>query len=232
MTTISSTSPGRILIVEDESDLRDAIAAYLEIAGHEVRGVSTITGAEKWLARNACDILVLDLGLPDGDGLQWLRSRPDLRGRGIIITSARGNNEERLEGIKAGADIYLVKPVLQEELASLIENLLHRLESRPSSAWRLNSTKWLIESPEGIAIQLTHSEHVLLGCLASTPGQPVAREQMIHRLGHDPAVYDPRRLEIMVRRLRNKCKDILGYALPLETAPRQGYAFIAAIVVG
>jgi len=220
-----------ILVIEDEPDLLDAIVRYLQLDGYVVFAAATLQAAEHWLTQQDMDILVLDLGLPDGDGLNWLSTRPGLREKGVIMTTARGEGSSRVSGVRAGADVYLVKPVQLEELSALVRNLLHRLNRLDQPSWTLDSQSWNLLSPQGQAVKLTHSEQVLLIELARSPGASVAREVLITALGQNPEIYDPRRMEIMVRRLRNKAKETLGYELPLETAHRKGYAFTAPISV-
>lgn len=219
----------RVLIVEDEPDLQEAMVSYLNMEGLVADGVGSLQAATRWMTTHAYDVLVLDLGLPDGDGLAWLDSGVDVRDKGVIITTARGESAHRISGIKAGADVYLVKPVLLEELGSLIRNLVRRIRPETPRTWMLSTMTWSIASPEGQSIKLTHSEHTLLSHLARFAGKPVPREELVVSLGHDPDVYDARRMEIMVRRLRTKAREVLGYALPLETVHRCGYAFTAPI---
>lgn len=225
----TKTGPTRVLIVEDEADLRDAMVAFLEMDNIAADGVADLQAAQRWIEQHPFDILVLDLGLPDGDGLQWLSRRRDMADKGVIICSARGEGEQRVAGVKAGADIYLVKPVQLEELASLVHNLARRLTRQRPQVWELNPLSWSLLSPEGQAIALTHSEQELLTSLAHAPGKVVARDDIVQHLGHNPDNYDPRRLEIMVRRLRAKAKAQLGYALPINTVHGQGYAFTAQL---
>ena len=221
----------RVLVIEDEPDLREAMVSYLRMDQMVAIGAGGLLEAERLLVVHDFDVLVLDLGLPDGDGLAWLASHPALGSKGVVITTARGEACARISGVRAGADVYLVKPVQLEELAALICNLWRRLRPMASKAWVLDATSWSLLAPEGAAIKLTHSEQVLLIELARVPGQSVTRDELALALGHDPNVYDPRRMEILVRRLRNKAKELLGYELPLETAHRQGYAFTAPILV-
>ena len=223
--------PVRVLIVEDEADLLEATVTYLRMDGMQVEGVSSLQAADEWLFAHEHDILVLDLGLPDGDGLEWLGPRPWLRDKGVITTTARGDASQRISGIRSGADLYLVKPVELEELSYAVQNLHRRIHRITSKQWTLNLTNWLLQSPEGRPIKLTHGESTLLKCLAESPGMPVSRDALVTELGHSPAHYDPRRLEIMVRRMRNKTQDILGYPLPFETVHGKGYAFTAAIAL-
>lgn len=219
----------RVLVIEDEPDLRDALVIYLNMEGAMAHGVATLAQAVDWMGEHDFDILLLDLGLPDGDGLSWLKRRQDLQDKGVIITSARSDALTRVTGIRAGADVYLVKPVLPEEIVSLVFNLMRRLRGQVSQYWILSQTQWLLQSPDGRSLKLTHQEHLLMLRLAKSRGQAVSRFELAQSLGFDPAQYDYRRLEVLVRRLRNKAKDDWGVALPLETAHRQGYAFAANI---
>lgn len=227
----SSNMAAHILVIEDEPDLLAAMVRYLQLEGYVPFAAPSLKAAEHWLTQHDMDIIVLDLGLPDGDGLAWLGSRPGLRDKGVIMTTARGEGSSRVSGVRAGADVYLVKPVQLEELTALIRNLLHRLHRVDQPSWTLDVRSWNLISPEGQAIKLTHSEQILMIELARVPGSSVKREVLVTALGQNPEIYDPRRMEIMVRRLRNKAKETLGYDLPVETAHRQGYAFTAPISI-
>jgi len=221
----------RVLVIEDEPDLREAMVSFLQLENMDAVGVSGLKAAEAALANEHFDVLVLDLGLPDGDGLVWLSSQHGLSDKGVIITTARGEATSRITGVRAGADVYLVKPIQLEELAALIRNVIRRMRPAATNQWTLDVTTWCLLSPEGVSIKLTNSERVLLLDLAQVPGQSVSRDHLVRSLGHNPDYYDHRRMEILIRRLRNKAKDLLGYDLPLETAHRQGYAFTSAIEV-
>lgn len=227
--TTTDTLPGRVLVIEDEADLLEALVTYLNMEGFVADGVSSLNTATQWMRTHKFDVLVLDLGLPDGDGLKWLSDRDQLRDKGVIITTARGEGSQRIEGIRTGADVYLVKPIQLEELASLVHNLMRRIRSNTSPRWMLSRMNWTLQSPSGVGIKLTHSESVLLHKMAHHAGEAVSRQDLVLSLGHDPEVYDFRRMEILVRRLRTKGKDTLGSELPIETVHRMGYAFTAPI---
>ena len=222
---------GRVLVIEDETHLLDATVTFLNMEGFVADGVSSLAMASQWMRTHALDVLVLDLGLPDGDGLQWLSQTEQLRGKGVVITTARGQTQQRIEGIRAGADVYLVKPIQLEELASLVANLMRRMRSAASPSWSIDRTHWILRTGTGLAVKLTHSEAVLLIKMAERPGQVVPRQDLVLSLGHDPQHYDFRRMEILVRRLRNKVKTDLGCELPLETVRKVGYAFTAILQV-
>lgn len=227
---MQNTAPTRILVIEDEPDLREAIVSFLCMEKFDAFGAGTLSEAERWMARHHFDILMLDLGLPDGDGIEWLSARNDLGNRGVIIATARGAAHDRLLGLKAGSDAYLMKPVQLEELAIVA----HRLALRTRSAvrqWQLDTLSWQLSDPEGASVKLTGSETRLLGYVCRRPGTVIPREELIAGLGYDPLTYDPRRLEILIRRLRNKARDQLCSALPLESVYGKGFSFTAAVSV-
>ncbi len=223
----------RVLLIEDEGPLREATVAYLNLDGCQAHGVGTLAEAERWILTQDFDVLLLDLGLPDGDGLEWLLKRKSaLATKGVIITTARGESTDRISGVRAGSDVYLVKPVALEELSASIANLHRRLgQGSPMPSWRIDRATWLLYTPQGQSVKLTGSEMAVMCALARQPGVTVPRDDLIVELGCKPDSYDPRRMEILVRRLRNKVSDSTDMSLPLETVHRQGYVFVNAIVV-
>ncbi len=223
----------RVLVIEDEGPLREATVAYLHLDGCQAQGVGKLAEAERWVLSQDFDVLLLDLGLPDGDGLEWLlRHKSRLATKGVIITTARGESADRIAGVRAGSDVYLVKPVALEELSASIANLHRRLsQASPMASWRIDRATWLLYTPQGQSVKLTGSEMAVMCALARQPGVTVPRDDLIVELGCKPDSYDPRRMEILVRRLRNKVSDNTDTALPLETVHRQGYVFVNAIAV-
>ena len=219
---------GRVLVVEDEAPLRDAMVTFLKMEGLSAEGVGTLHAANLWRASNEMDLMILDLGLPDGDALRWLEVHPAGQA-GLIISSARGHPQERIAGMQAGADAYLVKPVQLEELSLLAHKLLKRLRTPTSTAWVLDEVNWTLTNPAGQLLKLTHSETLVIHRLSQSPGKAISKNDMALALGHQPAAYDMRRMEILIRRLRKKARNTLGDDLPLETAHRYGYAFTAVL---
>jgi len=226
----TSSASCKVLIVEDEAPLRDAMVTFLRMDGLAVDGVGSLHAARVWRASNEADVIVLDLGLPDGDALEWLKSNP-IGHAGLIISSARGLPQERIKGMQSGADGYLVKPVQLEELSLLVQKLLKRVAQSRNQTWTLDKVNWMLKAPSGLQIKLTHSEAQVIYKLVQAPGAAVSKDELVLALGLQPATYDMRRLEILIRRLRNKAKEILGRDLPLETAHRVGYAFAASVKI-
>jgi two-component system OmpR family response regulator len=226
----ATTSPGRVLIVEDEALLRDAMVTFLKMEGLAVEGVGTLHAAKLWRAANDMDLMILDLGLPDGDALKWLKTNP-AGNAGLIISTALGHPQDRIAGMQAGADAYLVKPVQLEELSLLAHKLLKRIKTSVNTTWILDKLNWTLANPAGHILKLTHSETLIILKLSNSPGKAVSKNDIAMALGHQPASYDMRRMEILIRRLRNKARENLGIDLPLETAHRYGYAFTAMLEI-
>lgn len=221
----------RILVVEDEADLRGAVVSYLKLNEFAAEGVGSVQAMDNWLETKDCDLIVLDLGLPDGDGIT-LAGRLRRRNRGVIICTARGTPAERVRGLIQGADHYLVKPVDLVELVAVARNLAGRiLADAPATAWRLDTRRWTLTAPDRPPVSLTRSEVVLLSALAEQVGTAVARDALIVRMGHNPQTYDVRRMEILVRRLRRKVEETAAEPLPLQTVHALGYAFTAPVTV-
>lgn len=224
----------RVLVVEDEPDLCEAMVSYLNLEGFLTDGVGSTSAADAWLQTHPVDIVVLDVGLPDCDGISWLNQSEAIKGKGIVMATARHELQDRLRGLKAGADAYLVKPIDLEELQAIVRNVAGRIElckTLPTTDWHLDALGWSLTAPDGSTIKLTRSETLLLNVLATQPGQTVSKDVLIGALGHRPDSYDPRRMEIMVRRLRNKVRTQTSVQFPLETDHGQGYAFAAQITL-
>lgn len=225
-----------VLLIEDETETLEALASYLRLHELSVYEASTLSEANRVLQSLTMDVIVLDIELPDGCGLTWLKQNPaTCKDTGLIIVSAHHQEPTRLKGLELGADAFLRKPLAARELYLQLENLATRLR-RPSptamETWSLNRFQWQITSPKGRAVTLTLSEIQLLQTLARWSGHPVPRIEIIRGLGADPMSYDERRLETMVRRLRQKVREGTGgQSLPLITVRGVGYAFKAGLSV-
>jgi DNA-binding response OmpR family regulator len=218
----------KVLIIEDEPDLCEGITSFLQLEGIDATGVTSSHAADAWLNQHQTDIILLDIGLPDQDGVTWLRQRQS-HPFGIIITSARGELSDRMRGLSAGADAYLVKPVELSELILIIRNLAQRLGFQSTPIWSINPLTWALTTPDKRQVRLTASESAIITRLATDAGQTVSRDELILALGYQPLSYDIRRMEILIRRLRNKVRDQLNAPLPLETVHGHGYAFAEQI---
>lgn len=220
--------PPRVLIVEDEADFRDGLVELLKLENFSANGVGCIQEYLEWTDLNQYDILILDRNLPDGDGLDILRKYHKKFDADSIVLSCEGQPHDRILGMNVDADYYLVKPFPSDELLAI----LHRIERRQSAAqsadsetWYLNLVRWELKAPNSLEIELTRSEFALLNCFVHKSGQVIARDDIVKGLGFNPAVYDNRRLEVMLRRLRKKIEDAGVVKFPLQTVYGVGLVF-------
>lgn len=221
---------GKIIVVEDDADLRDQVVTYLSLSGFDTVGVGSAADLYRRMAVENFTILVLDLRLPDEDGLSiaaHVRANGNL---GIIMVTARGDIDDRLRGREAGADVYLTKPVDLRELIAALKSLERRLkpaaEPQPSPAaahWRLDRESFSLTAPNGRVVPLTANEVALLSRLSSPSGVTVPRGDLLATLGHDPDDPSNRNLDAALRRLRLKVEREAGVPLPIRTVHSIGY---------
>jgi DNA-binding response OmpR family regulator len=222
--------PLRILIVEDETDFREGLCDLLNLEGFQAHGVGSFTSYKAWRASNTCDLLILDRNLPDGDGLEILKLHRRTESTPAIMLTGAGQIEDRIQGMNADADYYLVKPVITDELIAILRRFERKLdEAGQADAWILDPVRWHITTPENVKISLTKSEIAIMACFIEKAGMTVSRDAVIEALGGDPMTYDPRRLEIAIRRLRKKMEDSATQTFPLTTVYGEGYSFNSPI---
>jgi two-component system, OmpR family, response regulator QseB len=200
----------RLLIVEDDPDLGDALAAGLRQLGHVVDWFRVGREADAALAAGDYESLVLDLGLPGTDGMSWLRRWRD---RGltlpVLILTARDAVESRIAGLDAGADDYLIKPVAVDELAARLRALVRRSGGRAQALWSHGA---LVYDPaarrvtwRGREVVLTARELSLIEALLAQPDRVLSKAQLQARL-YDWGAEEPESnaLEVHVYNLRRK----------------------------
>lgn len=234
----------QIALVEDNADLRDDLQFQLSAQGLQVTALADALALDHHLLNAQCDVAVLDIGLPGENGLsiaaRLRQTRPTM---GIIMLTARGELDSRLDGYKQGADAYLVKPVDWRELLAQIHALQRRaaglVTPAPAGAWTLKQAGRELVTPQGRSIGLTHMESVVLKVLAQHAGKTVKRDLLMAEvLGEQAYQLDPRRLEVCISRLRQKLLDALDRdagiqndQLPLKTVRGAGYTFTQAISI-
>jgi DNA-binding response OmpR family regulator len=225
----------RVAVVEDESDLRDNIVRFLDARGYPCWGAESAEVFYREVAVRSTDVVVLDLGLPGEDGLKVAEHLAAAHHYGIVIVSARGTLDDRLTGLSAGADAYLVKPVDLREIAASVDAVWRRFgEKRVTPAalsnhiaphWRLHRTHWTLSTPAGNTLPLTPTEYRFIRCLAESAGEPVAKEHLMIALGGAPDSYDYHRIESLVSRLRKKAQTVTGCDLPIKAIQSYGFVF-------
>jgi two-component system, OmpR family, response regulator QseB len=219
----------RILIVEDDPLLGDGLTAGLRQLGHVVDWFQSGGPADAALAGAAYDAVVLDLGLPGGDGMTWL-SRWRARGiaQPVLILTARDGVEQRIAGLDAGADDYLVKPLTIDELAARLRAMVRRASGRAHAVWQhgaleydpaVKSVRW-----RGVPVELTARELALLEALLKHPQRVLSKAHLQEQL-YDWSSAEPESntLEVYVHHLRRKIDPGI-----VRTVRGVGYALGAA----
>lgn len=220
----------RILVVEDHPALREMVAGHLDQRGFAVDAVATADAARGALEAAAYDALVLDLGLPDGDGMAILREVQSRPGGPVptLIVTARDALSDRVGGLDGGADDYILKPFDLIELEARIRAVLRRPGSRPCTVLRCGGLEFDTSRREasvaGRPVELTRREADLLDALVRAAGRIVIRDVLEQRLyAHDEAV-TPNALEATVSRLR---KRLAGSGVRIESRRGIGYRLAA-----
>lgn len=234
------TPLARIALVEDEPDIRQSIEEYLRLAGFPVWGAGSAEAFYRQFAASPVDVVVLDLGLPGEDGLAVARLLETNPAVAVIIVSARDSLDDRLLGLRAGADRYLVKPVDLEELTANIRAVMKRLGSHPSASaqlsspgeicassplWELDINNWQLIAPNRQALKMTAHELALLRRLFAVHGETVQKKQLANEVFGPLITNASNRLNVLVTRLRKKAADHFDEQLPLTTVHQIGYAF-------
>jgi DNA-binding response OmpR family regulator len=222
----------RVLLVEDNPDLRIEIVDYLSFCNYQVGSVSSIEEMQHALQQGNWNILLLDLTLPDGNGLDAARNLRKQYGLklGIVMVTARGHVEDRIQGITAGADAYLIKPINLKELRATIDHLQLRLGGVQAAdsakiPWHLDTQALELICPNERRVSLTVTESLLLKRLLEQLGQPVTRDALCSCLPPGSRLDDTRRLDSILSRLRSKAKREAGINLPIHTLRNKGYTF-------
>jgi DNA-binding response OmpR family regulator len=222
-----------VLLVEDDVDLREELAACLTRGGFSVVGAASVQEAERALEARF-DLLVLDINLPDGSGLELCqRLRPYLSS-GIVMCTGRSERELRITSLRQGADAYLVKPVDPDELLATLVSVLRRVTGSTRSSlmatampvpWRLDRVRQTLLTPNRSTVALSVSECLLLASLLNAPNKQRSRDDLLQAFEAARMPTDGRRLEALASRLRRKVADACRLQLPLQSVYGKGYAF-------
>jgi DNA-binding response OmpR family regulator len=224
----------RALVVEDDSAIRRGVCDMLRFHGFEVsEAADGDEGLEQ--ARSAeVDIVLLDLILPGVLGLEILQqvrnARPTLP---IIIMTAKGEEADRIKGLKLGADDYVVKPFSIKELLARIEAVLRRSPERPSDLKKVNVPGAVVDLgrsevkfKDGSRSELSEKEVELLGYLARNRGRAISRDEILQRVWRiEPRGMDTRTIDMHIARLREKLRDDPGEPAIIMTVRGKGYMF-------
>src|SRR5262245_34861149 len=218
---------GSVLVVDDEPTIGEVVSKYLERAGYETRVAADGYEALEAVAQSRPDLIVLDLMLPGLDGLEVMRRVRD-RSTAVILLTAKGEESDRVIGLRLGADDYVVKPFSPAELVARVDAVLRRVDTVPDAQPPLEFGALTIDPGarevrlDGEPAALTTREFDLLLFLARHPGQAFTREQLMDHVWQYAFYTDTSTVTVHIRRLRAK----LG-ADCIETVWGLGYRFKA-----
>lgn len=223
-----------ILVVEDEASIAEVVSLYLKRAGYNVQIATDGKKAMASFERQPADFVILDLMLPEVDGLaltRWLRDRSDVP---IIMLTARREEADRIAGLESGADDYVVKPFSPQELVSRVRAVMRRLGREQTEVGNERSLSFenLSIDPRSrtvkvkeAEVELTAKEFDMLYLLARHPKQVFTREQLLERVWGGSQYIDPGTVTVHVRRLREKIEDDASKPARLLTVWGVGYKF-------
>ncbi|MDB5690830.1 MAG: DNA-binding response regulator [Sphingomonas bacterium] len=225
---MSEARAARILVVDDDADLRGLIADFLAANGLEVRTAGNGSEMDAALAQEPVDLIVLDLMMPGEDGLAIVRRLRGADRPPVIMLSAMGEDTDRIVGLEVGADDYLAKPCNPRELLARIRAVLRRGDAgavpeaqgniRRFGPWALDVVERQVRR-DGAGVVLTDGEFRILSALLDRPRRVVSRDQLIEATrGSDSEVFD-RAIDVTISRLRKK----LGPGDPIRTVRNEGY---------
>ena len=209
----------KVLVVEDDPAISGPLVEGLVRNGFEVEYVAYAT--QVVAAAGDADVVILDLGLPDGDGLEVLRELRRNSDVPVIIATARGEETDRIVGLELGADDYVVKPFSVRELAARVRAIARRRRNEPTVGGGrvvVDRTRHVV-TVDGAEIELTAKEFDLLAVLAEEPGRAVSRQELFSRVWDPVWIGTGKTLDVHIATLRKK----LGDASLVETVRGVGY---------
>ena len=227
-------APPRVLIVDDDGDIRDGLAQVFARAGFAVSTAGDVPTLERALDNEGADVIVLDLMLPGEDGLSACRRLSAAGAPPIIMLSALGDDADRIVGLEIGADDYLAKPCNPRELVARVRALLRRARERPEPAasgealrfegFRLDLARRELTDPDGVVAPLSGGEFRLLRAFLERPQRVLSRDLLLELAFGEGDVFD-RAVDVQVSRLRRKLERP-GLEL-IRTVRGEGYLFAA-----
>ncbi|NEV63251.1 response regulator [Thiorhodococcus minor] len=234
----------QVLIVDDDPDIRDILAQEARQQGWSLIEAGSEAELRCALASTTPDILLLDIRLPDQDGLTIARQLRATSSIPIIMLTGMGSDVDRILGLEMGADDYVVKPFNPRELAARIKAVLRRTSGelvgaqqalapdhdyRRFAGWTLDLTARVLTDTSGSPVALTNAEYLLLEALVDSPKRVLSREQLLERThNYDADVFD-RTIDVLILRLRRKIEANPHAPKLIRTERGAGYIFDAVV---
>jgi two-component system torCAD operon response regulator TorR len=215
-----------VLIVEDSPDIRTLLAESLSAQGYTVLSAGSAAEMERQLETASPALILLDVNLPDGDGIELARAKALGERGGLIFITSRDTPEDIIAGLDAGGDDYVAKPLVIPALLARIRSVLRRKQDTVLTfqGWVLDLIRRELFSPKGNLLPLTSGEFNVLAALAAANGQPVDRDFLLDVISNrDPRAVSGHTVDTLIARLRRKMTEA-GGPVPIVTLRNQGYA--------
>jgi two-component system, OmpR family, response regulator ResD len=230
---VSGDAPASVLVVDDEPTIAEIVARYLQRAGYSTRTAADGPQALALLSSMLPDLVVLDVMLPGLDGLEVMRRLHADKDRRtpVVLLTARGEEADRIAGLRLGADDYVVKPFSPAELVARVDAVLRRASAREGEGPPLRFGSLEIDPPsrrvtiDGEDVALTAREFDLLLFLARHPGRVFTRDQLMDAVWRFPFYTDATTVTVHVRRLRAKIESDPTEPRRVQTVWGVGYRF-------
>jgi len=235
MTVSDHIADAHILIVDDDQRIRDLLRKFLSRQGFLVSGARDAGHARRLLEGLEFDLIVLDVMMPGEDGLSLTRSLRETLMTPILLLTARGDADDRITGLEAGADDYLPKPFEPRELVARINAILRRAPQTPRKAeppktMQLGPVRYDVGRGEmwhgETLVRLTSTEQALMRIFAADPHEPIARQTLIEALGRDHGQAQERAIDVQITRLRRKIETDSKSPRYLQTVRGAGYMLV------
>ena len=229
-----------ILVVDDDAAIRELVREYLAEHDYQVSVAENGADMDKVLAAEIVDLVILDLKLPDEDGLAIARRLRESLDIPIIILTGRKEEADRVMGLELGADDYVTKPFSQRELMARIKAVLRRTEGKRASrrqetvrayrfaGWELTTGTRRLKSPDGRNVELTNSEYALLVAFLRAPQKILSRDQLLESSRLHDDIYD-RSIDVQILRLRRKVEESPNQPKLIRTERGAGYYLDAPV---
>jgi len=236
------SGPPRIVVVEDEVAQRHLLVQYLTRQGMRVSGLADGQALRREIQRETPSLVLLDIGLPGEDGFSLIRHlREACPGAGVIMVSASSDTIDRVAGLEAGADDYIVKPFEPRELLARVKSVLRRAAAIPMGEMQggriamgrrvLDLERRLLLGGDGLEERLAPGEFNLLKLFAENPNRPLARDWLLEVTSHREADAFDRAIDLRIARLRRKIEHDPAHPEAIRTVRGVGYMFVPTAAV-
>lgn len=241
-TQSTPSSPGNhLLVVDDDTDLRQLLGDYLRKNGFAVSLAADGEAMQKCLAEQSIDLIVLDLMLPGEDGLVLCRNLRVHSTIPVIMLTARGDETDRIIGLEMGADDYLPKPFNPRELLARIKSVLRRVHALPDTPapadkryipfahWQLDTVNRTLLAKDGLVVSLSGAEYRLLKIFLEHANRVLSRDQLLDLTQSKEADPFDRSIDVQISRLRHRLGDDAKEPTIIKTVRSEGYVLVKEV---